>query len=41
MIGKLLTPVPGQRLVQLTRQCLRLLDERGNDRLGLLIGYLR
>src|SRR5664280_1914629 len=40
MIRKLLAPVPGQRLIQLTRQHFRLLDERGNNRLGVLIGYL-
>src|SRR5665647_659214 len=37
MIRKLLAPIPGQRLIQLTRQHFRLLDERGNDRLRVLI----
>src|SRR5450759_4773773 len=41
MIRKLLAPVPGQRLIQLTRQHFRLLDERGNNRLGVLVGHLR
>src|ERR1022692_2597481 len=41
MIRKLLAPVPGQRLIQLTRQHFRLLDERGDDRLRVLIGHLR
>src|SRR5450830_2153858 len=41
MIRKLLAPVPGQRLIQLTRQNFRLLDERGNNRLGVLIVHLR
>src|SRR5665811_1563414 len=41
MIRKFLAPVPGQRLIQLTRQHFRLLDERGNNRLGVLIGHLR
>src|ERR1035441_3088312 len=41
MTRKLLAPVPGQRLIQLTRQHFRLLDERGDDRLRVLIGHLR
>jgi hypothetical protein len=40
MICKLLAPVPGQRLILLIRQLSRLLDERGNDRLGVLVGHL-
>ena len=31
------TPVPGQRLIQLTQQHFRRLDERGNDRLRVLM----
>jgi hypothetical protein len=40
MIRKLLAPVSGQRLIQLTRQHFRLLDERGNNRLGVLIATI-
>src|ERR1700733_14983658 len=41
MIRKLLATVPGQGFVQFVRQLLRLPDERGYDRLRLLVGYLR
>jgi hypothetical protein len=40
MIRKFLAPVPGQRFIELTRQLLCLLDERGYDRLGVLVGHL-
>src|SRR5271165_3099224 len=38
MIGKLLAPVPGQGPIQLVRYRLRLLDQGGNDDLGVLVG---
>jgi hypothetical protein len=41
MIRKLFAAVPGQRLVQLIRYRLRLLDQRGNNTLGILVGDLR
>src|SRR5450759_3198835 len=41
LILRRLAPFPGQRLIQLTRQHFLLLDERGNNRLGVLIGHLR
>src|SRR3974390_865469 len=41
MIGKLFAPVPGQGLIQLVRYHLRLFDQRGNDGLRILVGYLR
>src|SRR5262249_10880440 len=41
MIRKLLAAVPGQRLIQLIRYRLRLLDQRGNNSLGILVGDLR
>src|SRR5262245_63311192 len=41
MIRKLLAAVPGQRLIQLIRYLLRLLDQRGNNSLGILVGDLR
>src|SRR4029077_8922934 len=41
MIREFLAPVPSQRFIELTRQLLCLLDERGYDRLGVLVGHLR
>ena len=41
MVRKLLAAVPGQRLIQLIRYRLRLLDQRGNYGLGILVGDLR
>src|SRR5260221_5769388 len=41
MIRKFLTPVPGQGLIEFIWQLLGLLDERGNDRLRVLVGHLR
>ena len=41
MIRKFLAAIPSQRLVQFVRQLLRLLDERGYDRLRLLVGHRR
>jgi hypothetical protein len=35
MIRKFLAPVPGQGLLQLLWELLRLLDEHGDDRLGV------
>ena len=40
MVRKLLAAVPGQRLIQLIRYRLRLLDQRGNYGLGILVGDL-
>src|SRR6266404_5321924 len=40
MIRKFLSPVPGQGLIQLLWQLLRLLDERGDCRLGVLTCHL-
>ena len=40
MIREFFATVPGQRLVWLSRQLLQLLDERINDCLRVLIGYL-
>jgi hypothetical protein len=40
MIRKFLAPVPGQGLIQLLWQLLRPLDERGDDRSGVLAGHL-
>jgi len=40
MIGEFLAAVPGQRFVELARQLPRLLDERGDHRLRVFIGYL-
>src|SRR6478735_5178464 len=37
MIRKLLAAVPGQRLIQLIRYRLRLLDQLGNNSLGILV----
>ena len=37
MVRKLLAAVPGQRLIQLIRYPLRLLDQRGNYGLGILV----
>ena len=41
MIGHLFAAVPGQRLVQLVRQLLCVLDERINDRLRIFAIDLR
>src|SRR5450759_5198749 len=41
MIRKFLSSVPGQGFIQLLWQLLRLLDERGDYRLGVLTGHLR
>src|SRR6478609_11684160 len=40
MIRKLLSPVPGQGLIQFLWQLLRLLDERADYRLGVLTCHL-
>src|SRR3974390_1197440 len=41
MIRKRLAAVPGQGLIELSRERLCLFDERGNDRLCVLVGHLR
>ena len=41
MFREFLAPVPGHRFVQLSRQLLRRLDERGYDRQSFLTGRLR
>ena len=38
VIRQFLAPVPGQRFVELGWQLLRLLDKRGNNGIGFLIG---
>src|SRR5450432_1388176 len=40
MIREFLSPVPGQRFIQLARQLPCLLDERRYDRLGVFVGHL-
>ena len=41
MIRKFLAPVPGQRFIEFIWELLGLLYQRGDDRLGVLVGHLR